>query len=184
MDIGASTGGFTDCMLQNGAVKVFSVDVGYGQLAWKLRTDERVVCIERTNVRYLTFEQIGQYCDFASIDVSFISLKTIMPAVVNLLKDDAKIIALIKPQFEAGRDKVGKKGVVREKSTHIEVINKVIDFCHSINLTVLGLSFSPITGPEGNIEYLLYLTKEVNFKEDFDMNIIEKIVAESHTSLS
>lgn len=184
MDIGASTGGFTDCMLQNGAVKVFAVDVGYGQLAWKLRTDERVVCMERTNVRYLTFEQIGQHCDFASIDVSFISLKTIMPAVVNLLKDDAKIVALIKPQFEAGREKVGKKGVVREKSTHIEVINKVIDFCHSINLSVLGLSFSPITGPEGNIEYLLYLTKEANINEDFDINLVDKIVTESHTSLT
>ncbi|GLC32438.1 TlyA family RNA methyltransferase [Clostridium omnivorum] len=184
MDIGASTGGFTDCMLQNGAVKVFSVDVGYGQLAWKLRTDERVVCIERTNVRYLTFEQIGQYCDFASIDVSFISLKTIMSAVVNLLNEDAKIVALIKPQFEAGREKVGKKGVVREKSTHIEVINKVIDFCHSINLVILGLSFSPITGPEGNIEYLLYLTKDASVKEDFDMSLVENTVEESHKSLS
>jgi 23S rRNA (cytidine1920-2'-O)/16S rRNA (cytidine1409-2'-O)-methyltransferase len=184
MDIGASTGGFTDCMLQNGAVKVFSVDVGYGQLAWKLRTDDRVVCMERTNVRYLTFEQIGQYCDFASIDVSFISLKTIMPAVVNLLKNDAQIVALIKPQFEAGREKVGKKGVVREKSTHIEVINKVIEFCYSINLSILGLSFSPITGPEGNIEYLLYLTKEADINKNFDMNLVEKVVTESHTSLT
>lgn len=184
LDIGASTGGFTDCMLQNGAVKVFSIDVGYGQLAWKLRTDERVVCIERTNVRYLSFEQIGEYCDFASIDVSFISLKKIMPAVVNLLKEDAQIVALIKPQFEAGREKVGKKGVVREKSTHIEVITNIIDFCRSINLSIIGLGFSPITGPEGNIEYLLYITKETNVKDNFDMNLVDKIVTEAHSSLT
>ena len=150
MDIGASTGGFTDCMLQNKASKVFSVDVGYGQFAWKLRTDERVVCMERTNIRYVTLEEIGEALDFASIDVSFISLKKIMPATLNLLKDNGEVVALIKPQFEAGREKVGKKGVVREISTHKEVVYGIIDFLLDQDMNVLGVGYSPIKGPEGN----------------------------------
>ena len=157
LDVGSSTGGFTDCMLQNGASKVYSVDVGYGQLAWQLRTDPRVVNLERTNARYLTREQIPEETDFFSVDVSFISLKIILPAVRPLLKDGGKAVCLIKPQFEAGREKVGKKGVVREKETHMEVVRMVMDFALSIGFGVLGLAFSPIKGPEGNIEYLLYL---------------------------
>ena len=183
MDIGASTGGFTDCMLQNGAKKVFSVDVGYGQFAWKLRTDERVVCMERTNIRYVTPEDIGEKLDFASIDVSFISLKTIMPATLNLLKDNGEVVALIKPQFEAGREKVGKKGVVREKSTHIEVIEKISDFAVEAGFEILGLDYSPIKGPEGNIEYLIHLKNsndgyEFN-KEEFKQ-VINRVVDNSH----
>lgn len=160
MDIGASTGGFTDCMLQNGAEKVFSVDVGYGQLDWKLRSDSRVVCMEKTNFRYLTPEQIGESLDFASVDVSFISLTKILLPARNLLKDHAKMVCLIKPQFEAGREKVGKKGVVREASVHEEVIARVMDFAGSIGFLVRGLDYSPIKGPEGNIEYLLFLEKD------------------------
>ena len=152
MDIGASTGGFTDCMLQNGACKVFSVDVGYGQFAWKLRTDERVVCMERTNIRYVTPDDIGELLDFASIDVSFISLKKIMPATLNLLKESGEVVALIKPQFEAGREKVGKKGVVREKETHKEVVYGIVDYLLEQDLNVLGVNYSPIKGPEGNRE--------------------------------
>ena len=159
MDIGASTGGFTDCMLQNNAAKVFAVDVGYGQFAWKLRTDERVVCMEKTNIRYVTPDDIGVSLDFASIDVSFISLRTIMPAVKALLGDKGEVVALIKPQFEAGRDKVGKKGVVRDKEVHLEVINTIINFLLENELNVLGLSYSPIKGPEGNIEYLMHIKK-------------------------
>ena len=159
MDVGASTGGFTDCMLQNGAVKVYSVDVGHGQLAWKLRNDERVVCMEKTNIRYVTPEDIEEPVDFSSIDVSFISLTKVLLPVRNLLSQDGQIVCLIKPQFEAGREKVGKKGVVREKSTHIEVIHKVIDYAMSIGFEVLNLEFSPIKGPEGNIEYLVHLQK-------------------------
>ena len=166
MDIGASTGGFTDCMLQNGAAKVFSVDVGYGQLAWKLRTDERVVNMERTNFRYLTIDDIGTKLDFASVDVSFISLKIILPVLFELLNDggeaDAMGVCLVKPQFEAGRDKVGKKGVVRDKETHAEVIKTITDFAFDTGFSVVGLDFSPIKGPEGNIEYLMYLRKEQN----------------------
>ena len=157
MDVGASTGGFTDCMLQNGAAKVYAVDVGHGQLAWKLRNDERVVNLEKTNVRYLTAEQVPEKVDFVSVDVSFISLTMVLPPVKPFLSEDACLVTLIKPQFEAGREKVGKKGVVREKSTHLEVCRKVIDFAVSAGFTVLGLEFSPIRGPEGNIEYLLYL---------------------------
>ncbi len=160
MDIGASTGGFTDCMLQNGAVKVYSVDVGYGQLAWKLRTDERVVNMERTNIRYVTSETIGEELDFASIDVSFISLKLVLPVVCALLKDGGELVALIKPQFEAGREKVGKKGVVRDPEVHREVIETVTEFAQNNGFNVLGLEFSPIRGPEGNIEYLMYARKE------------------------
>ena len=162
MDIGASTGGFTDCMLQNGAAKVFSVDVGYGQLAWKLRTDERVVNMERTNFRYLTIDDIGTKLDFASVDVSFISLKIILPVLFELLNDGGEAVCLIKPQFEAGRDKVGKKGVVRDKETHAEVIKTITDFAFDTGFSVVGLDFSPIKGPEGNIEYLMYLRKEQN----------------------
>lgn len=188
MDIGASTGGFTDCMLQNNAKKVFSVDVGYGQFAWKLRTDERVVCMERTNIRYVTPEDIGEKLDFASIDVSFISLRTIMPAVKELLKDNGSVVALIKPQFEAGKDKVGKKGVVRDKAVHLEVIEMVIAFAKSIGFEILNLEFSPIKGPEGNIEYLLHLQ---NHPEGEDGPVIYeempvdpvKIVEEAHAAL-
>ncbi|MGL5416950.1 MAG: TlyA family RNA methyltransferase [Clostridium sp.] len=183
MDIGASTGGFTDCMLQNGAIKVFAVDVGYGQFAWKLRTDERVVCMERTNIRYVTPEDIGEKLDFASIDVSFISLKTIMPATIDLLKDDGEVVALIKPQFEAGRGKVGKKGVVREESTHIEVVEGIINFLKEKELNVLGLSYSPIKGPEGNIEYLVYFTKDKEKESNFKDEDIIEVVKLSHSEI-
>jgi len=159
MDIGASTGGFTDCMLQNGAVKVYSVDVGHGQLAWKLRNDERVVCMEKTNFRYLTREDIADDLDFASVDVSFISLTKILIPARKLLKDYGQMVCLIKPQFEAGKEKVGKKGVVREPEIHTEVIEKVIDYADSLGFNVLNLEFSPIKGPEGNIEYLVYIEK-------------------------
>lgn len=159
MDIGASTGGFTDCMLQNGASKVYSVDVGHGQLAWKLRNDERVVCMEKTNFRYMQKEDIEDALDFASVDVSFISLTKILLPARNLLKDGGEMVCLIKPQFEAGRDKVGKKGVVREPSVHREVIEKVMDFASLIGFDILQLDYSPIKGPEGNIEYLLYIRK-------------------------
>lgn len=173
MDIGASTGGFTDCMLQNGAKKVFSVDVGYGQFAWKLRQDPRVVCMERTNIRYVTDEQVGEKLDFASIDVSFISLTKVLPVAFNLLKDDGEVVALIKPQFEAGREQVGKKGVVRDSNVHKEVIEKIIDFSRSIGFCVKNLSFSPIKGPEGNIEFLLYLGKSGDTIVDVD-KIVEE----------
>jgi 23S rRNA (cytidine1920-2'-O)/16S rRNA (cytidine1409-2'-O)-methyltransferase len=159
MDIGASTGGFTDCMLQNGAKKVYSIDVGYGQLAWKLRSDERVVNLERTNFRYVTHEQIPEEIDFASVDVSFISLKIILPVMYELLKDNGEAVCLIKPQFEAGREKVGKKGVVRDVNVHTEVIENIVSFAASQKFTVSGLSYSPVKGPEGNIEYLIYLKK-------------------------
>ena len=159
MDIGASTGGFTDCMLQNGAVKVYSVDVGYGQFAWKLRQDPRVVCMEKTNIRYVLPEDLGEPIDFSSIDVSFISLTKVLLPIHNYLRAHGQIVALIKPQFEAGREKVGKKGVVREKSTHIEVIEMVKDYALSIGFDILNLDFSPIRGPEGNIEYLIHLEK-------------------------
>ena len=158
-DVGSSTGGFTDCMLQNGARKVFAIDVGTNQLAWKLRQDERVVCMEKTNIRYVTPEDLGEKIDFSSIDVSFISLTKVLLPIRNYLKDDGQIVALIKPQFEAGREKVGKKGVVREKSTHYEVIELVLSYAVSIGFRVLDLDFSPIKGPEGNIEYLVHLQK-------------------------
>lgn len=183
MDIGASTGGFTDCMLQNNASKVFAVDVGYGQFAWKLRTDDRVVCMEKTNIRYVTPEDIGVALDFASIDVSFISLRTIMPAVKALLGDKGEVVALIKPQFEAGRDKVGKKGVVRDKEVHLEVINTIINFLMENELNVLGLSYSPIKGPEGNREYLVYFTKDKDREGNFELSQIEDVVNESHSQL-
>lgn len=158
-DVGSSTGGFTDCMLQNGARKVFAIDVGRGQLAWKLRQDDRVVCMEKTNIRYVTPEDLGEEIDFSSIDVSFISLTKVLEPIRNYLKPDGEIVALIKPQFEAGREKVGKKGVVREKSTHHEVIKLVTSYAASIGFQILGIEFSPIKGPEGNIEYLVYLKK-------------------------
>ncbi|OOM09189.1 TlyA family RNA methyltransferase [Clostridium saccharobutylicum] len=183
MDIGASTGGFTDCMLQNGASKVFSVDVGYGQFAWKLRTDERVVCMERTNIRYVTPQDIGELLDFASIDVSFISLKKIMPATLNLLKDDGEVVALIKPQFEAGREKVGKKGVVREKETHKEVVHDIVNFLLEQDLNILGVGYSPIKGPEGNREYLVYFSKDKNKESDFKNEDIDVVVEASHVEI-
>ena len=159
LDIGASTGGFTDCMLQNGACKVYAIDVGYGQFAWKLRNDARVVCLEKTNVRYVTQEQVPDAGDFASIDVSFISLTKVLPAVLGVLGEAGQLVCLIKPQFEAGREKVGKKGVVRDIAVHREVIEKIAAYAREQGLGILGLSFSPIKGPEGNIEYLIYLDK-------------------------
>lgn len=159
IDCGASTGGFTDVLLKNGAQKVYAVDVGYGQLAWSLRTDERVVNMERTNIRYVTPEQLFEQPSLAVMDLSFISVKLVLPAVCTLLEDDAEIVCLIKPQFEAGREKVGKKGVVREKSTHIEVVESFLEFLPKVGLSILGLDYSPIRGPEGNIEYLAYLKK-------------------------
>lgn len=181
MDIGASTGGFTDCMLQNGAIKVYSIDVGHGQLDWKLRNDERVVCMEKTNFRYVTNEQITEGVDFASVDVSFISLSKILKPAFDLLKDDAQMVCLIKPQFEAGRDKVGKKGVVREKSVHVEVIENVMEFTKDIGFSIEGLSYSPIKGPEGNIEYLMWISKKM---EDVVMNFnIIELVDSAHNSL-
>lgn len=166
MDIGASTGGFTDCMLQNGAQKVYSVDVGHGQLAWKLRNDERVVCMEQTNFRFMNAEDIEDELDFASVDVSFISLTKILLPARKLLKPRGEMVCLIKPQFEAGRDKVGKNGVVREAGTHREVIYRMLDYADSIGFDVLKLDFSPIKGPEGNIEYLMYIKKKEIISED------------------
>jgi len=183
IDIGASTGGFTDCMLQNGAKKVFAIDVGYGQFAWKLRTDPRVVCMERTNIRYVTSDDLGELADFASIDVSFISLTKVIPVALNLLNENGEIMALIKPQFEAGREKVGKKGVVRERETHLEVINKIYNFVKGLNCKVINADFSPIKGPEGNIEYLIYFTK-ADIEGEMTPEDYESIVEMSHTSLN
>ena len=167
MDIGASTGGFTDCMLQNGAVKVYAVDVGYGQFAWKLRQDPRVVCMEKTNIRYVTPEDIDDALDFASVDVSFISLTKILEPARNLLKDGGQMVCLIKPQFEAGREKVGKKGVVRDKAVHLEVVERIVTFALEHGFSVHHLSYSPIKGPEGNIEYLVHIEKkETAVKEE------------------
>lgn len=182
MDVGASTGGFTDCMLQNGAVKVYSVDVGYGQLAWKLRTDERVVNLERTNFRYATREQIPDEIDFTSVDVSFISLKHILPNLNTLLASDGQAVCLIKPQFEAGKEKVGKKGVVRDLNIHLEVVENVINLAVENGFSVMGLQFSPIKGPEGNIEYLIYLNKSANPIVSENVNAKE-LVNMSHTEL-
>lgn len=183
MDVGASTGGFTDCMLQNGASKVFAVDVGYGQFAWKLRTDPRVVCMERTNIRYVKPEDIGSEIDFASIDVSFISLRLVLPVICDLLNSKGEIAALIKPQFEAGRDKVGKKGVVRDKNTHKEVIEEVLGFADKSGLFLKGLTYSPVKGPEGNIEYLALLSKDNEGAVVWDMELIDSVVEASHSSL-
>ncbi len=182
-DIGASTGGFTDCMLQNGAVKVYSIDVGYGQLAWKLRTDERVINLERTNFRYVTSEQVPDLLDFASVDVSFISLSLILPVMRTLLKDGGTAVCLIKPQFEAGKDNVGKKGVVREKSVHIAVIEKIIGLIIENKFSLLGLDFSPVKGPEGNIEYLCYIKKTDN-PEILVEATAESVVEESYKNLN
>ena len=180
MDVGASTGGFTDCMLQNGAAKVYAVDVGYGQLAWSLRSDERVVCLERTNARYLTREQIPEALDFASIDVSFISLKLILPPLCALLRDGGNTAALIKPQFEAGREKVGKKGVVRDQAVHLEVLEHFLDHAAQADFAVLGLDFSPIRGPEGNIEYLGFLQAGAGERAALDLR---ELVERSHQAL-
>lgn len=180
MDIGASSGGFTDCMLQNGAKKVYAVDVGHGQLAWKLRNDTRVVVMEKTNIRYVKPEDIGESIDFASIDVSFISLSKVLPAAYNLLSKCGEIVALIKPQFEAGREKVGKKGVVREKSTHIEVIQNCFAYAKENGFFVRELEFSPVKGPEGNIEYLYHLVKSGDVDSDID---IEAVVNTAHEKL-
>ena len=180
MDIGASSGGFTDCMLQNGAKKVYAVDVGHGQLAWKLRNDQRVVVMEKTNIRYVKPEDIGESIDFASIDVSFISLSKVLPAAYNLLGERGEIVALIKPQFEAGREKVGKKGVVREKSTHIEVIQNCFAYAGENGFFVRELEFSPVKGPEGNIEYLYHLIKSGDVDVDID---IEAVVNTAHEKL-
>lgn len=184
MDIGASTGGFTDCMLQSGASKVYSIDVGYGQLAWKLRTDERVVNLERTNFRYLTNETVTEEIDFASIDVSFISLKKILPVLYGFLKENGRTAALIKPQFEAGRDKVGKKGVVRDIETHKEVVKDVVSFAFETGFSVLGIDFSPIRGPEGNIEYLMLLSKDSERINTVSDSLIAETANKSHSELS
>lgn len=186
MDAGASTGGFTDCMLQNGAARVYSVDVGYGQLDWKLRSDDRVVCMEKTNVRYLTPEQIPDRCAFASIDVSFISLKKVLLPVASVLEDGGEIAALIKPQFEAGREKVGKKGVVKDPSVHRQVIREIAEFALSNGLSVKNLDYSPVKGPEGNIEYLIHLStvkSESDLPEDKIYDTIEMVVTEAHREL-
>ncbi len=182
-DIGASTGGFTDCMLQSGAKKVYSIDVGYGQLAWKLRTDERVINLENTNFRNVTKDQIPDELDFASVDVSFISLTLILPVLRPLLKDGANAVCLIKPQFEAGRENVGKNGVVRERSVHIAVINKIMDFALLNGFSFLGLDFSPVKGPKGNIEYLCLLKKSDN-AENLCGKTAEAVVDESYNTLN
>ena len=180
IDCGASTGGFTDVLLQNGAAKVYSVDVGYGQLAWSLRNDERVVNMERTNIRYISEEQISEPIDIAVMDLSFISIKLVLPAVCALLKDNAELVCLIKPQFEAGREEVGKKGVVRDKAVHLSVIESILNFAPSVNMTVMGLDFSPIKGPEGNREYLCYMKKGEHTADEIDA---KAVVEASHACL-
>ncbi len=182
MDIGASTGGFTDCMLQNGAKKVYAVDVGYGQFAWKLRQDPRVVCMEKTNIRYVTAEDIGDALNFASVDVSFISLTKVLGPAKELLKDGGQMVCLIKPQFEAGKDKVGKKGVVRDPAVHKEVIERVILFAKSIGFGILHLDYSPIKGPEGNIEYLVHIVKDAE-AESQEVIDVGAVVAAAHGEL-
>jgi 23S rRNA (cytidine1920-2'-O)/16S rRNA (cytidine1409-2'-O)-methyltransferase len=187
MDVGSSTGGFTDCMLQNGAVKVFAVDVGTNQLAWKLRQDERVVSMEKTNIRHVTPDDIKEEMDFISIDVAFISLTLVLEPVRNLLKENGEVMCLIKPQFEAGREKVGKKGVVREREVHQEVIIKVIEYAKSIGFIILNLDYSPVKGPEGNIEYLLHLKKTENIvssEKNEELKRIEGVVEKSHNTLN
>ncbi|MCI8689983.1 MAG: TlyA family RNA methyltransferase [Oscillibacter sp.] len=179
-DIGASTGGFTDCMLQNGAAKVYAVDVGRGQLAWKLRTDRRVICLERTNARYLNREQVPEPLDFASVDVSFISLKLILPPLAALLRNSGHVVSLVKPQFEAGREKVGKKGVVRDPAVHREVLERFLVHAAEAGFAVRGLTYSPIRGPEGNIEYLGFLEKNGAQAGVFDL---KALVGESHETL-
>ena len=183
MDIGASTGGFTDCMLQNGAKKVYAVDVGYGQLDWKLRTDDRVVNMEKCNFRYFDPDSLDEKVDFISIDVSFISLKLIFPVAVNILSEDGTLVCLVKPQFEAGREQVGKNGIVRDPKVHEEVIEKVINYAKENGLNPCGLTFSPVTGAKGNIEYLLCLCKKENLSYNIDSSDISKIVNNSHEEL-
>lgn len=185
MDVGSSTGGFTDCMLQNRATKVYAIDVGHGQLAWKLRNDERVVCMEKTNIRYVVPEDIDELAAFSSIDVSFISLTKVLLPVKNLLTEDGQVVCLIKPQFEAGREKVGKKGVVRDRAVHEEVIRMVMDYASSIDFYPLALDFSPVKGPEGNIEYLLFLSKNKQDQEIVDASSIDikAVVTASHDTL-
>ena len=185
MDVGSSTGGFTDCMLQNGATKVYAIDVGHGQLAWKLRNDERVVCMEKTNIRYVVPEDIDELAAFSSIDVSFISLTKVLLPVKNLLTEEGQVVCLIKPQFEAGREKVGKKGVVRDRAVHEEVIRMVMDYASSIDFYPLALDFSPVKGPEGNIEYLLFLSKNKQDQEIVDASSIDikAVVTASHDTL-
>ena len=185
MDVGSSTGGFTDCMLQNGATKVYAIDVGHGQLAWKLRNDERVVCMEKTNIRYVVPEDIDELAAFSSIDVSFISLTKVLLPVKNLLTEDGQVVCLIKPQFEAGREKVGKKGVVRDRAVHEEVIRMVMDYASSIDFYPLAMDFSPVKGPEGNIEYLLFLSKNKQDQEIVDASSIDikAVVTASHDTL-
>ena len=180
IDCGASTGGFTDVLLKNGAAKVYSVDVGYGQLAWSLRNDERVVNMERTNIRYISSELIPEPLDICVMDLSFISVKLVLPAVCALLKDNAQLVCLIKPQFEAGREEVGKKGVVRDKAVHLSVIESVLSFAPTVGMTVMGLDFSPIKGPEGNREYLCYMKKGVQEAGPID---VAAVVEASHESL-
>ena len=182
-DIGASTGGFTDCMLQNGAVKVYAIDVGYGQLAWKLRTDERVVNMERTNIRNVTVEMLEGPIDFASIDVAFISLAKVLPVAYELLKDEGEIAALIKPQFEAGKEKVGKKGVVRDPAVHLEVVENIVAFSRELGFAVRGLTFSPVKGPEGNIEYLVWLCKGRAEGNEIETSLAGEVVREAHAAL-
>lgn len=182
-DIGASTGGFTDCMLQNGGSKVYSVDVGYGQLAWTLRNDPRVVNLERTNVRHLTQEKIPDELDFVSVDVSFISLGLVLPVVHKLLKNSCKVICLVKPQFEAGREKVGKKGVVRDPAVHEAVIHRVLEFSGGLGFSALGLTWSPVKGPEGNIEFLLLLQKGGE-ETTIDKETVKRVVEDAHTALN
>ena len=184
MDIGASTGGFTDCMLQNGASKVYAVDVGYGQLDYKLRIDPRVVNMEKCNIRYLDFDKIPEPIDFISIDVSFISLKLVFPVASKLLGDDGRLVCLVKPQFEAGRDQVGKKGIVRDKKVHRQVIENVIQYAEENGLYTAGLTYSPVTGAKGNIEYLLFLTKKPHDElKSVDEAAVEKVVNASHEEL-
>lgn len=183
MDVGASTGGFTDCMLQNGAKKVYAIDVGYGQLDWKLRTDDRVVNMEKCNFRYLDPETIEEKIDFISVDVSFISLKLILPVCSKLLADGGQMVCLVKPQFEAGREQVGKKGIVRDRDVHEEVIKKAISYAEENGLTACGLTFSPVTGAKGNIEYLLYICKDENLSYNVYEELIHNVVLSSHKEL-
>ena len=186
MDIGASTGGFTDCMLQNGAVKVFAVDVGHGQLAWKLRNDDRVICMEKMNIRYITPADINEeQLNFASVDVSFISLDKVLPAAKPLLKPDARMVCLIKPQFEAGREEVGKKGVVRDRKVHESVIVRIVNLSRELGFTVLGLTYSPVKGPEGNIEYLIYISNDETDRDSIEADeaAIVQLVSEAHAAL-
>jgi 23S rRNA (cytidine1920-2'-O)/16S rRNA (cytidine1409-2'-O)-methyltransferase len=182
IDVGASTGGFTDCMLMNGAKKVYAIDVGYGQLAWKLRKDEKVVCMERTNIRYVKPADIAEPADFASIDVSFISLKKVLPAVYNLLHENGEILCLVKPQFEAGRENVGKHGVVRDAETHVSVLKDIVLFAKNNDFSVKKLGFSPIKGPQGNIEFLLYLSKAKTETKDYN-HIIRELINSAHKDL-